>query len=338
MFFLYPEMLWILWIIPISILAYILIQRRRNKYTLRYSSLLLIRAAGEHQPGFRRHIPHLLFLISIMGMVFSLARPVTNFTLPLQKSTVILAIDVSGSMNLDDMQPTRLEAAKSAAHKFIQNQPSNVNLGVVSFSSTAAVVQAPTKDREAINESIDRLTEQESTAIGSAILTSLDAIFEEPNNKPSPISAGGPGVTGPSFTVTPVVSGTYAPAVIVLLSDGVSNIGPDPLDAVMQAREYGVRIYTIGLGNPGKTVKSYHGVGRQVDLDEDTLKLIAERTDGLYLNAGNETDLLKVYESLGTRLVFEPERIEITVGLTGFATIFLILSGTLSLLWSNRFP
>jgi Ca-activated chloride channel homolog len=106
----------------------------------------------------------------------------------------------------------------------------------------------------------------------------------------------------------------------------------------MQAREYGVRIYTIGLGNPGKTVKRYQGVGRQVDLDEDTLKLIAERTDGLYLNTSNETDLLKVYESLGTRLVFEPERIEITVVLTGFATIFLILSGTLSLLWSNRFP
>jgi Ca-activated chloride channel homolog len=118
-------------------------------------------------------------------------------------------------MNLDDMPPTRLDAGKSAAHKFIQNQPSNVNLGVVSFSSTAALVQAPTKEHEAINESIDRLTEQESTAIGSSILTSLDAIFEVPDNKSSPTSSGGPGVTGPSFTVTPVVLGKYAPAVIV---------------------------------------------------------------------------------------------------------------------------
>ncbi len=306
MSFLWPDMLWIFWIIPILVLAYILFQRRRKKYALRYASLSIVKEAMGRGPGFRRHIPPILFLIGLTVMIVAMARPVAMVMMPSQRGTVILTIDVSGSMRADDIKPSRIEAAKSAARTFVQNQPKNVNIGVVSFSSNASVVQAPTRDHEAVMAAINRLTIQERTAIGSAILTSLDTIFEAPGTKPTPTSdILGSTETTPTFT--PVPRGVYAPAVIVLLTDGVSNTGPSPLDAVQQAVDRGVRVYTVGIGTPEGTTLGYYGFRMRVRLDEDTLKRIAEKTDGVYFNANNEADLVKVYENLSTKLVFNPE-------------------------------
>lgn len=327
MSFLWPDLLWLLWFIPILILAYVLFQRRRKKYTLRYATLSLVKEAAEPRLGFRRHIPPILFLIGLIAMTIALARPVADVTVPARRGTVILAIDISSSMREDDIKPNRLEAAKSAARTFVRNQPDNINLGIVSFSATASIVQAPTRDHEAVTDAINRLKVEDSTAIGSAILVSLEAIFASRLATPEPVSS-----------LTPTPQGTHAPAAIVLLTDGVSNTGPLPLDAAREAIDRGVRIYTIGMGTEETTNMSYYGIGSRVQLDEYTLKQVAEKTDGLYFNAITESDLGKIYQNLSTQLVFDTEQTELTVVLTGLAVVLVIIAGIISLLWFNRLP
>ncbi len=169
-------MLWLLLLIPALVVAYILAQRRRQRYALRYASLSLVKEALGRGPGIRRHIPPALFLMGLAVMLVALARPVSVVTLPAQEGTVILTMDVSGSMRADDLKPSRLDASKSAARAFVENEPPGVRIGVVSFSDNAFVVQAPTDDKEAVLAAINRLTPQRGTAVGRGLLTSLDAI------------------------------------------------------------------------------------------------------------------------------------------------------------------
>jgi Ca-activated chloride channel family protein len=179
MFFQWPAMLWTLLAIPLLIALYILAQRRRRRYALRYASLSLVKEALGRGPGWRRHLPPALFAVGLTLMLVALARPMSVVTLPSDEGTVILTMDVSGSMRADDLKPSRLDAAKAAARSFIEKQPSGVKIGVVSFSDNAFLVQAPTTDKEAVTASINRLTPQRGTAIGSALLTSLDSLFED---------------------------------------------------------------------------------------------------------------------------------------------------------------
>ena len=338
MSFLWVDMLWALVLVPALVMAYILVQRRRRKYALRYASLSLVKEALGRGPGIRRHIPPVLFLMGMATMIFAVARPVASVMLPSQQGTVILTVDVSGSMRAEDLQPNRIEAAKSAALAFVEKQPRNVRIGVVSFSNNASVVQAPTTDREALVAAINRLAIQRATAIGSGILTSLEAIFEEPGPRATPASRDTLSLSEPTPTATPVARGAYAPAVVVLLSDGVSNAGPPPLQAAKQASDRGVRVYTVGLGSPEGTVLSFSGRSIRVRLDEETLKRIAEETDATYYKAGSETDLREIYESLSTQVVFRAEQTELTAGFTGAATALMLLAGALSLLWFSRLP
>ena len=331
-------MLWALLLVPALVIAYLLAQRRRQRYALRYASLSLVREALGRGPGVRRHIPPVVFLMGLATMIFALARPVATVMLPSQQGTVILTLDVSGSMRADDLKPSRIEAAKSAARAFVEKQPRNVRVGIVSFSNNAAVVQAPTTDRDAVLAAIDRLATQRATAIGSGILTSLEAVFEEPGARPTPFSRDPLALPEPTPLPTPVPRGTYAPAIIVLLSDGQSNTGPSPLQVAKQASERGVRVYTVGVGSPDGTVLRFDGRSIRVRLDEETLKNIADETDASYFKADSETGLLDIYENLSTRLVFKAEQTEITAGFTGLATVLLLIAGTLSLLWFNRLP
>lgn len=336
MSFIWIEMLWLLFLVPILAGAYFLIQRRRKKYALRYASLSLVKDAMGRGSRIRRHIPPIIFLLSMTIILVALARPAATITLPSQQGTVILTFDVSGSMRAEDIRPTRLEAAKSAALKFVEKQPRNVRIGVVSFSDNAAVVQAPTTDREAINGAINRLKAQRATGIGRGIITSLEAIFEEPSTKSAQSSRDPLGLPDPSPSPAPLPPGTYAPAVIVLLSDGQSNVGPRPLEVIEQAANRGVRVYTVGMGSPEGIVLNFEGRSVRVRLDEDTLKRMAEKTDGRYYRASNETDLSKIYETLGSQIVFKIEQTELTAWFTGFAALLLIVAGLLSLLWFNR--
>ncbi len=336
MSFQWIEMLWLLWLIPVLVLAYILIQRRRQKYALRYASLSLVKDALGRGPGFRRHIPAIIFLFGLTVMLVALARPVATVTLPSQEGTIILTIDVSRSMQANDLKPSRLEAAKTAARTFVSKQPKNVRIGVVSFSDNASIVQAPTTDREQVLAAINRLTPQRATAIGLGILTSLSAIFEQPGAQPAPTPTDALGNPLPAPSPTPLPRGTFAPAIIVLLTDGQDNVPPPPLDIVDQAINRGVRVYTIGIGSPGGTILRFQGRSARVLLDEATLKRIAEETDAQYFKADNETDLRNIYGNLGTQLVFKAEQTELTAFFTAFAILLILVAGALSLLWFNR--
>jgi Ca-activated chloride channel family protein len=332
-------MLWLLLLVPVLIVAYIIAQRRRQQYAVRYASLSLVKEALGRGPGIRRHIPPILFLIGVTIMIIALARPAATVFLPSQQGTVILTIDVSGSMQADDLKPTRLEAAKNAARAFVDKQPATVHIGIVAFSDNAAIVQAPTADRAAILSAINRLTPQRGTAIGRGILTSLDAVFEDPTAQPTPPQVQDSlSQPQPTPTPTPVPAGSFASAIVVLLSDGESNVGPRPLDVVDQATNRGVRIYTVGVGSPEGVVLHISGRSIRVRLDEATLKSIADQTHANYFRATNETDLQDIYNNLSTRLVFEAKKQELTAFFTAGAMVFFLIAGALSLLWFNRLP
>ena len=338
MSFIWLPALWLLLLVPVLITLYVVLQRRRRKYALRYASLSLVKEALGRGPGLRRHVPPVLFLLALTVMMVAMARPVATVMLPSQQGTVILTVDVSGSMRADDFKPNRLEAAKAAARTFVESQPKNVRIGVVSFSEGAALVQAPTTDREAVQAAINRLAPQRRTAIGSGIITSLDAIFEVAGATPTPFPRDSLQLPEATATPTPAPQGAYAPAIVILLSDGASNTGPRPQEAADQASNRGVRVYTVGIGSPEGSVLNLQGYSMRVRLDEETLKAVAQKTGGNYFKADTEADLSNIYRDLGTRLVFKPEQMELTAWFTGAGTVILLVAGTLSLLWFSRLP
>jgi Ca-activated chloride channel homolog len=332
MSFIWPYMLLLLVLIPVLVAVYVLMQRRRRRYAVRYASLSLVKEALGRGPGLRRHIPPALFLLSLTAMIVAVARPQTVITLPQNEGTVILTIDVSGSMQADDLKPSRMEAAKAAARAFVARQPQGIQIGVVSFSDNAFMVQAPTTNQDAVIASINRLSPQRGTAIGRGILTSLNAIAEQAGGD-APSSNG-----SPLPTPTPMPAGVYAPAIIVLLTDGENNQWPDPLDVAPTAVQRGVRIYTVGVGSAEGSVIHIGGRSIRTRLDEDTLRRISGMTNGNYYNASNEADLRAIYENLDTHLILKTEQTEITALFTGVGILFSIFAGTLSLLWFNRLP
>ncbi|MBI5301704.1 MAG: VWA domain-containing protein [Chloroflexi bacterium] len=354
MIFLWQWMLPVLIAIPLLVGYYVWIQRRRSKYAIRYSSLSLVKDALDQQSMWRRHIPPFFFLLGISAMLFALARPFSVVTLPKQEATVILAIDVSGSMRADDLKPSRIEAAKAAARAFINKQDPTTRIGIVAFSGTASLVQPPTIDRDAVLAAVDRLYLQRATAIGYGILVSLDAIFENPD---MPTTASQAIVTpaapiapnAPLPTPTPVSPGHHVPAIVILLTDGQSNTGVPPLQAAEKAAQRGVRVYTIGAGTvQGATIQGPGsggpggfgggGGGFRATLDEKTLRAVSEMTDGEYFHASNEDALVEIYQNLDTQLILRTERTEITSLFTAGAIALLLLGGTLSLFWFNRLP
>ena len=331
--FIWPQMLWGLLLVPVLIAGYILVQRRRQRYVIRYASLSLVKDALGRGPGWRRHVPPALFLVALAIMIVALARPQRNVILPDDEGTVILTMDVSGSMRASDVQPTRLEAAKAAAHSFVDKQPASVKIGVVAFSDNAFLIQAPTNDKGAVRAAIDRLQPQRGTAIGSGLLTSLDAVFQT-SSAEGDVSQQAQ--AQPTPTPAPLPKGVYEPAIVVLLSDGQSNRGPRPLDIIDRFTQRGVRVYTVGLGTAQGSVLQNFGRSMRVQLDETTLKAIAQATDGKYFNATNASDLQSIYQNLNPQLVFHSQQTEITALFTGAALVIALAAGVLSLLWFSR--
>jgi len=339
--FIFPLGLWLTLIVPILIALYIWAQRRRQKYALRYASLSLVKEALGRGPGIRRHVPPALFLASLFFMTVAVARPVTVVSMPVQEGVVILAIDVSGSMQAEDLKPNRIEAAKEAAKAFVARQGEDVSVGIVSFAGDASLVQSPTTDHDLVIKAIDRLRTQRATAIGRGILTSLDAIFENDEEIPPSVAAlqrlEQTGGQGPMPTAPP--GGTLnAPATIILLSDGQNNQFPAPLQIIGEAISRGIRVYTVGVGSAEGTILRLQGRQIRTRLDEATLKQIAELTEAEYYNASNTADLREVYEKLSTQLVLREQKTEVTSYLTAIAAVLSILAGAFSLLWFNRLP
>jgi Ca-activated chloride channel family protein len=353
MSFLWPGLLVLLFIIPAAIIFYIILLRRRGRYAVRYSSLSLIREAASHQTWWRRHLPFVLFLLALTSLMLAVARPVATVIVPSNKATIILAMDVSRSMCATDIPPNRLEAAKDAAQAFLQNRKSGRQIGLVAFAGFAELIQPPTTDIVALSDAVENLTTARRTAIGSAILRSIDAISEVDDRvAPSDnvtTSSGTPGLSL-SEPIEP------SPHIIVLLTDGASNAGPYPLTAAAQAAERGIRVYTIGYGTINNTSPmdcgdnfggdgfGFGGGGFQFEpqtgsrdfrlqIDEETLKQIAEITGGTYYFASSANELEEVFQNLPSFVIATRETIEIGVFFTAFAALVILLAIFLSFRW-----
>jgi Ca-activated chloride channel family protein len=280
------------------------------------------------------------------ALFVAVARPAAVITLPSQQETVILAMDVSGSMRATDVEPNRLVAAQNAAKAFIEDQPSTTRIGVVSFAGTAALVQPPTQNREDLVAAIDRFQLQRATAIGSGIIVSLAAIFPDAGIDISQLTSGAERRRSAALDAAPkdgakeppkpVPPGSYTSAVIILLTDGQRTTGPDPVDAAKMAADRGVRVFTVGVGTPQGEVIGFEGWSMRVRLDEDTLKQIANLTQGEYFYAGTAVDLKKIYRNLNTRLVFERKETEISAFFAAAGALLATVAAGLSVLWFHR--
>ena len=345
---LWPGSLYLFLVIPIIVVVYLLILRRRRGFAIRYSSLSLVREAASQQSWLRRHLPFILLLLALTSLVMALARPVATVSVPSNRATIILTIDVSLSMCSTDIPPNRMEAAKDAAQIFIQRQ-SGTQIGIVAFAGFAELVQPPTSDIRSLQNAVEGLLPARRTAIGSAILRSIDAIAEF-DSRVVPSELGVLPDSAPP-------EGEYIPHIIVLLTDGSSNAGPYPLTAAQQAADRGIRVYTIGYGtinntspmNCGDSEFGLFGGGQgfgfgspfaggggggfRRELDEATLKQIADMTGGSYYAATSASELNNVFQNLPTYLVTTRETIEISAFFTSIAALLLIAAMILSFLW-----
>lgn len=333
-----PLALLLLLLVPVAVVAYLLAQRRRSKYAVRFTNLDLLASVVDRTPGFRRHVPAAIYLLALAALFVAMARPHVDTSVP-RDGTVILVSDVSGSMNATDIEPSRLGAAQSAAKSLVKQLPDGFRVSLISFSNNVQVRVLPTADRKAVNRAIDGLQPNGGTAMGEAILQALDVINQE--------SALDQGVTpgaAPSPTPTPAATGdpSHPKAVIVLMSDGASNTGIDPVDAAGQAKDQGIPIYTVALGTPDGVAEVRDNAGRirrvAVPPDPDTLKQVADATGAKFFDAPTAEDLQSIYRSLGQKIGSDTESRDITVAFVVPGVVLLIIAGGLSLLWFNRFP
>lgn len=346
---LWPISLALLGLLPILIAAYIWILRRRKKVAVRFSSLSLVRAAVGKQSRWRRHVPFALFLVALASLIIAAGRPVAIISVPAGRTTIVLAMDVSRSMCSTDISPNRLEAAKAAARVFVEQQGPTTQIGIVAFAGLAELVQPPTSDQELLFDAIDSLIPGRRTAIGSAILKSIDTISEiDPGVAPSTSP-------GEASDVVPVPNGAYAPDIIVVLTDGVSNSGPFPTDAAQQAVDRGLRVYTIGygtannqsamdcndgfggFGGPGFGTGPFGGGGGggfRRGIDEETLKEVSAMTAGEYYEATSAAELQSVFESLPTHLITRHETTELSVFFVAAGALVVAMAMALALWWN----
>ena len=354
---LWPTVLLLLALIPLLIGLYVWMLRRRRRFTVRYSSLSLVRAALPRYSYVRRHLPFALFLLALASLVIGLGRPVSVVNVPAGEATIMLAMDVSRSLCSTDIAPNRLVAATEAALSFIQGQPSSTVIGIVGFAGFAELIHPPTGDQEVLEDVVVSLTTGRRTAIGSGILESLDAIAEFDQSI-------APTVRDPRTEVapTPMPSGAYVPSIIVLLTDGASNAGPEPLEAAQQAVDRGVRVYTIGFGTAqGGSMncgQQYLGGNQFGDgqmsgwgggwgsggdpqnsgfrrgIDEETLQAVSDMTGGEYYAAESAEELHAVFAGLPTSLITRAEITEISFIFVALGALLALLAIGLSLRWN----
>ena len=342
---LWPGFLLLLGLVPPIIALYLWVVKRQ-RVGLRYSSLALVREALPRHSQLRRHIPFALFLVALISLIVTMSRPVSIVNVPSGRATIILALDVSRSMLQTDIQPSRLEAAESAALSFIRQQKSSTQIAIVAFAGYAELVQPPTSDQQALERAVMSLGTGRGTAIGSGILKAIDAIAEiDESVWPSVMASTS------EEQPAPMPKGAYVPHIIVLLTDGVATTGPYPLEAAQQAVDRGVRVYTIGFGtefgsgqfggprgpgrfgDPTPVPGMGSGGGFRRGIDERTLKEIAKMSDGEYYAASSAEELVKVFEGLPTSLITRSEVMEISVAFAGLGTLLAALAIFLSLKW-----
>jgi Ca-activated chloride channel family protein len=329
MSFIWPLMLLSLLLVPLLVGLYFRLLHRRRQAATGLGPLGIVQSSSGRKIGKHRHVPPTFFLLGLTLLLFGLARPEMIVSLPRVEGTAILAFDISNSMAADDLEPTRIEAAKAAARAFVENQPPTILIGVVAFSNGGLVVQTPTDDQAAVLATIDRLSPQGGTSLGQGIFTSLNAI------------------AGEAITIdeTSLEDGAqsiqiedYSSAVVVLLTDGENTEPPDPLEIAQLAAEAGVRIYPVGIGSLEGTVVEVDGFSILTQLDEMTLQQIASLTNGVYHHAEDEESLQEIYQNIDLQLTINEEKMEVTSIVAGISMLLLLTGGLLSLFWFGRVP
>lgn len=315
MSFLSPWRLLLLLVVAAVVVAYVVQARRRSTYTVRFTELDLLASVAPRRPGWRRHVSASLLALSLVALVVGFARPQAQVDVPAERATVVVALDVSLSMQAVDVSPTRLSAAQQAATAFVEALPARFNVGLVSFSGTAALVVPPTQDHAKVTQAVQDLTLDNGTAIGEAVLTSLGALKQLP---------GAPGLPAP-------------PARIVLLSDGSNTVGRPVEQGVSAARDAGVPVSTIAFGTREGTVT----IMRQtisVPVDRGALQALADDTGGKAYTAESATALSGVYSDIGSQVGTTQERREVTSRFTGLGLLLATGAAVLGLLWGIRLP
>jgi Ca-activated chloride channel family protein len=329
MSFIWPWMLLTLFAVPLSVWLYFRLMRRRRQDAADLGPLGLVRSSSGGELGKRIHTPPALFLLGLTLLFFGLARPEMVVSLPRVEGTVILAFDVSNSMTADDLEPTRIDAAKTAAQAFIENQPSTIMIGIVAFSNGGLVIEPPTNDQVALLAAVERLSPQGGTSLGQGIFTSLNAVAGEAIT----IDA-----TALEQGIQSLQIEDFSSAVVVLLTDGENTGPPDPLEIAQVAAEAGVRIYPIGIGSPEGAIVEVDGFNILTQLNEPALQEIASLTNGLYFYAEDEESLHEIYEDIDLQLTIDGEKMEVTSIVAGLSSLLLLIGGALSMLWFGRVP
>jgi Ca-activated chloride channel homolog len=347
MYFLWPHNLWWMLALPLLPALYLWLLRRRGKPALVFSSLRVVgEAAGR---PWRRHVPPALIFVALVLLLLALARPTAPVPLPWAKSTILLAIDISRSMRVEDVKPSRMVAAQYAAKAFLAEVPPHIEVGLVTFAGSAQVAQRATIDRPSLVGAIDAIQMQLGTAIGNAIVVCLAELFPDQGIDLGEMTFGSTRraarrldekadkAKAPPKEITPVPPGSYDAAAIILLSDGRRTTGVDTLEAAKMAADRGVRIYVIGLGTPdGHLAAGGEGMAIYLQLDEPTLRHVAQITGGEYHHAGTAEALRSVYQKLGSRLQVSKRDTELTALLAGAAAVLLAAGAGLSALWFGR--
>jgi Ca-activated chloride channel family protein len=310
-----PLLLLALIALPLLAALYLLNQRRRRAYAVRFTNLALLGQVMGKGPGFRRHLPALLFGLGTAGLLLAMARPTAAISVPRERSSVMLAVDVSGSMAASDVQPSRIQAARQAGKTLIDRLPGQAQVGLVSFNGQANLVNPLTRDHQAVESSLEALRPGGGTAIGDGLQLAVQEL------KQSWAADGG---------------AKHPPTMIVLLTDGSSNTGIAPADAAAQATAAGIPVETVGIGVRGQT--TFLG-GRMIDgVDEQTLQSIADATGGHYFYAAEANVLHDIYSTLGSTFGWRIEQVDLTIPVLAAGTLILLGGGLLSLRWFRLLP
>ena len=343
MFFQWPEYLWLMLLIPLLLAVYAWLLGRRGKLAVRFSSLNVVRAAATGS-NWRQHVPPALLLLAFAALLLAAARPMAPVPLPWARSTIILAMDVSLSMRVNDVKPTRMAAAQEAAKLFLRDLPANVEVGLVTFAGSSLVAQAATLNRAPLVAAIDGFQMQRGTAIGNAIALSVAELFPDHginlgdmtfSGKPRGRSLDDTAKPAPK-QITPVAPGSYPSAAIILLTDGRRTTGIDTLEAAKLAADRGVRIHVVGLGSADGGSYAADGMAMYLQLDEPTLREVARMTGGDYHHAGTAEKLRGVYETLGSQMQIVKRETELAPLLALAAALLALMAGVLSVLWFGR--
>jgi Ca-activated chloride channel family protein len=313
-----PQRLWLLAAVAALVVAYVVLQRRRSRYAVRFTNLKLLDRVAPKRPQWRKHVPAGLFLAMLGLLVVGFARPAAEVQVPRERATVLVAVDVSRSMLADDVAPDRLTAAKAAAREFIDELPEQFNVGLVGFAGSASVFVPPVTDRAAVHAGIERLSEgaagRAGTAIGDAIATSLDQIR----------------------TLDADAGEDTPPARVVVLSDGANTSGQDPTEAAALATELGVPVDAISFGTEGGVIAGAQP--QPVPVDGETLRSVAQATGGNFFEAGSADELRNAYADIGSSVGYETERQDVSARFIGIGLVFAVLAALASMFWFARLP